>query len=440
MVQLLEALFSGGTKGVRRLHQLANAVLIFDEIQSLPVKCVHLFCNAMNFLVKECKSTVVLCTATQPVLNELKRPDKGELLMASEPELAGDYQRHFAELRRVDVLNQIRPAGWQPEEVGELLLHEFAQTGSCLLIVNTKSWAQQLFQYCQQTVAKDQLFHLSTNQCAAHRKQILQTVKARLANKLPVLCLSTQLIEAGVDVSFSVVVRFLAGLDSVAQAAGRCNRHGTLTNDAGELCKGRVYLINPAAEPVEQLTDIAIGKDKTLRVLHEQHADILAPDVLRQYFRYYFFERADEMVYPIPAGQFRSDNLLNLLSSRDGCSRRFPNKLMLHQAFMTAGNLFKAIDAPTHAVIVPFGAGKQLITELCAVAKDFDAKRYYQLLRQAQQFSVNVFPNVWKKLVESGSVYEVQEGHGIYYVASEYYSEQFGLSIDAGSSLSNLVF
>src|SRR5690554_6310595 len=102
MVQLLEALFSGGTRGVRRLHQLANSILIFDEIQTLPVNCTHIFCNAMNFLAHNCNTTAVLCTATQPLLNELKSPEKGQLIIPKGNELAGDFERHFLYLKRVD--------------------------------------------------------------------------------------------------------------------------------------------------------------------------------------------------------------------------------------------------------------------------------------------------------------------------------------------------
>ena len=92
------------------------------------------------------------------------------------------------------------------------------------------------------------------------------------------------------------------------------------------------------------------------------------------------------------------------------------------------GKQFKAIDAPTQAVIVQFGEGKKLVAELCAVAKEFDSQRYYQLLRQAQKFSVNVFPNVWARLISENAVLEIQEGHGIYYLKAEYYSDEFGLN------------
>lgn len=436
MVQLLETLFSGGTKGVRRLHQLANSVLIFDEIQTLPVNCVHLFCNAMNFLSQHCSTTAVLCTATQPLLNELKRPDKGQLDIPIENELAGDFEEHFRKLRRVDVRDVTKAGGWNANEITELAITEFREKSNCLVIVNTKSWAQDLYRRCADKVNPDSIFHLSTNQCPAHRKKLLDEIKTRLEDELPVLCISTQLIEAGVDVDFSTVIRFLAGLDSIAQAAGRCNRNGKLRGSDGELVRGEVFVVNPDKETTGLLTDMEVGKEKAERVLNETHEDMLSPTAITQYFRYYFFDRADDMDYRLKTSKnHRDESLLNLLSSRAGSAdfEGRANKVpLMRHAFMEAGKQFKAIDAPTQAVIVQYGKeGEMIVAELCSVAKEFDVHRYYQLLRQAQKFSVNVFPNVWMQLQRDSAVQEIQEGHGIYYLKKSHYSDDFGLSNDA---------
>ena len=105
---------------------------------------------------------------------------------------------------------------------------------------------------------------------------------------------------------------------------------------------------------------------------------------------------------------------------------------------MTAGNAFKAIDAPTQAVIVPYQQGKQLITELCGIAKEFDAASYYSCLKQAQKYSVNVFPNVWKKLREQDAVSEIQ-GEGVYYLENHFYSSEFGLSSEPVSKAEAII-
>lgn len=443
MVQLLEALFSGGTKGARRLHQLAKSVLIFDEIQTLPVNCTHIFCNAMNFLSQKCNTTAVLCTATQPLLNELKSPEKGQLIIPKGNELAGDFDRHFIDLKRVDVLNRIKAGGWNAQEITDLAVAQFNEHGSCLVIVNTKAWAQELYQRCAEQVDSSMIFHLSTNQCPAHREVILEEIRARLDHDLPVLCISTQLIEAGVDVDFASVIRFLAGLDSIAQAAGRCNRNGRRKDAQGNLVKGQVFVVNPDSESTGLLKDIEIGKDKAERVLSEGHEDVLSPLAISQYFRYYFFDRADDMSYRLEGKEHREESLLNLLSARDGCNENFKGREgkipLLRQAFMEAGERFKAIDAPTQAVIVQYGKGEQIVAELCSVAKEFDARRYYQLLRQAQKYSVNVFPNIWSKLIDSGAVCEVQPEHGIYFLQEEFYSDEFGLSTEPVGQQQSLV-
>lgn len=423
MVQFLEVLFSGGTRGARKMHQLANSVLIFDEIQTLPINCTHLFCNALNFLTDFCNTTAILCTATQPLLDNLKTPEKGQLVIPEENELVSDVPKLFEDLERVKLNNMVRPEGWTKEQIAELALKEFNKLGSCLIIVNTKSWAQQLYQTLQSEIDKDELFLLSTSLCPAHRKAILANVRQRLEKDQAVLCISTQLIEAGVDVDFASVIRFLAGLDSIAQAAGRCNRNGLRE-------MAEVHVVNPNEEKIDLLKDIKIGRDKAQRVFDEGFKNLLAPDAIKQYFNYYFYDRAGEMSYPVSSKDLgRDDDLLNLLSNNSKNVGRNRNSRLLQQSFMTAGKVFKAIDSPTQAVIVPYGEeGKNLIAELGRVAKEFDVKTYRKLLRQAQKYSVNVFPNVWKRLQEEKAIHEIQPDEGIYYLEERYYSEKFGLS------------
>ena len=435
MVQFLETLFSGGTRGVRRLHQLSNSVVIFDEIQTLPINCTHLFCNAINFLSSYAGMTAVLCTATQPLLDKLKTPEKGQLHLPPENELVNDITKLFMDLKRVDILNRIKTGGWSADEIVQLMLQEYIEKGSCLVIVNTKTWAQKLFQLSIPHIEKDGLFHLSTNQCAAHRKDLFKTIKDRLDRGLPVLCISTQLIEAGVDIDFPCVIRFLAGLDSIAQAAGRCNRNGRSST-------ATVHVINPDQENINTLKDIKEGIEITRRVINEsKDGDLLTPDKMQQYFNYYFYARAEDMSYTLSAKDIgRSDNLLNLLSDNKLNPGLDIRGLCLRQSFMTAGRAFKAIDAPTQSVIVPFGEGKQIIVDLCAVAKEFNAAKYYKLLKNAQKFSVNVFPNIWEKLLKHPAIHEIQEGEGIYYLDERFYSEDFGLSTEIVCSAPVMVY
>ncbi|MCK9388796.1 MAG: CRISPR-associated helicase Cas3' [Sulfuritalea sp.] len=432
MVQFLETLFGVGTRGARRMHQLANAVLIFDEIQSLPVNCVHLFNNAINFLADHCGSTVVLCTATQPLLDKVDS-SQGAIRLTPNSELMPDVTALFADLKRVDVINQHKPGGWTQEEVAKLAREETQEAGSCLVIVNTKKAAQAVYLLCQEGSSVP-VFHLSTSLCPAHRKAILREVRESLERREPVLCVSTQLIEAGVDVDFGAVIRYAAGLDSIAQAAGRCNRNKRNAT-------GRVHVVNPQQqdENLDRLIDIRIGRDKTARILNDYEANparfngnLIGPEAMAWYYENYFFARKGDMSYPVSAATLgHDDNLLNLLSSNPLASAEYAQrngqmpKLYLRQSFKAAAQAFKAIDAPTQGVIVPFcETGRQLVNDLCAV---HEVEKQYDLLRRAQQYTVNVFPHQLAKLQEAGAVHPVQEGTGILHLDPRYYSFEFGL-------------
>ena len=447
MVQFLDAWFGGGTRGARHIHPMTNAVLIFDEIQTLPVKCVHLFCNVLNWLTTFGKSTAVLCTATQPLLGESglrnfpedKRESiasRGLLRLSEDAEIMGKHQdldKLFDELSRVEIQFNEKVGGWNVEEAGTFLLKQFQTTQSCLFIVNTKKWAQELYQYCKaQNVPSEALFHLSTNQCAAHRKAIFDTIKGRLKNKEPVICISTQLIEAGVDISMACVIRALGGLDSIAQAAGRCNRHGEKEG------KGQVWVLNLQEQDFTRiLPDIQAGKNHAERVFRDfAGQDILQPEAMKRYFEYYFYQRSDEMSYSIKNSttgsllDWLSDNALNPYGEKN--NKRSKPLPLLMQSFKNAGRAFQAIDAPTHAVIVPYGEGAELIVKLCG---EWDPKEMYDAKKKAQRYSVNVFPNVWNKLQKENALHETIEGSGIYYLNERYYNDEFGLSLDETSEM-----
>lgn len=441
-VQLLETLFGAGTRGARRMHQLANAVIVFDEIQTLPVNCVHVFNNAISFLVEQCGSTVVLCTATQPLLDRVN-PDYGSLHIPDGHELMPDVKDLFAKLKRVEVVNQRKPGGWANEEIADLALGECRRAGSCLVIVNTKASALSLYQICMARQVAS-VVHLSTSMCPAHRKRILRIIRHRLKWMKPVLCISTQLIEAGVDVDFGAVIRFTAGLDSIAQAAGRCNRHGRRET-------GIVHVLKARDENLGSLTGIKVGQEKAERVLADYEdnserfcGDRIGPEAMDWYYENYFFARSSEMTYPLPALDIgRNDTLLNLLSGNtlataDYCTRN-PGKSAFHlrQSFMTAAKAFKAIDAPTRGVIVPYGkAGRELVADLCAA---FEVEKQFVLLKRAQQYTVNVLPNMLEALLNARAVHPIQDGTDILHLDSRYYSPEFGLTNEPVGTMEVLI-
>lgn len=432
-VQVLEALFGPGTRGARRMHQLANAVIIFDEVQTLPVKCVQMFNVAANFLVNNCGSTVVLCTATQPLLDKID-PKPRALLIAAEQQMVPNARQLFDDLKRVEVYDKTtKVGGWTNEEIKELVGQQVVKSRSVLVVVNTKTSAREIYKHCMHIC---KTYHLSTHMCPAHRMAVLEQVKVFLHDKQSVICVSTQLIEAGVDISFNSVIRYLAGLDSIAQAAGRCNRHNEQYPALGE-----VFIINPAEENIERLEDIRIGKEKAERLLGEFKDNpakfgnnIISPEAMEQYYQYYFYQRANEMNYPVStmSAVRREDNLFNLLSANKVSVDeyvRINNKapeIPLRQAFMSAAKSFDVIDSVARGIVVPYGKeGKDLISKLCSV---MEIDKQYKLLRRAQRYSVNIFPNILEKLQKQGAIHEAQIGSGVLYLDDRYYSDEFGLS------------
>ena len=434
MVQLLEALFGYGTRNARRIHQLANAVIIFDEIQTLPIKCIELFNLTIRFLIQGCGSSVVLCTATQPLL-DLVKPEARALTIKPGHQMMPDVQKQFDDLKRVEVFDHRKIDGWTEQEVAEFASDEVRKTGSVLVIVNTKKAALGIFNQLQ-NLSGVAIYHLSTSMCPAHRMNILNEIKECLPDIKPVICVSTQLIEAGVDIDFGSVIRYLAGLDSIAQAAGRCNRNGTRRG------QGRVFIVNPKDENLDKLKDIKIGRDKTKRVLEEFKAnpldfdnDIIGLKAIERYYQYYFYEQKEEMCYKVDGKSEvgRSDNLFELLSSNQlsvKAYQRINNQscppISIRQSFMSAAKAFRAIDSPTRGVMVPYGeAGKRIIAQLCGAQ---ELEKQYKLLKEAQRYSVNVFAEIFDKLAKQGIIREVQPGVGVYYLDDRYYSDACGMS------------
>jgi len=428
-VQLLETLFGSGTRAVRRMHQMANAVLIFDEIQTLPIRCVHLFNNAVNFLVEQCGSSVVLCTATQPLLHRVDR-SKGAIRLNNGSEIMPNVLDLFSTLRRHETYDRRKAGGWDHSEAAALAISEMERAGSCLVVVNTKRDARSIYRECK-AAERAPVFHLSTAMCPAHRLAILDTIRLRLRERAPTICVSTQLIEAGVDISFGSAIRALAGLDSIAQTAGRCNRHG-------EAEIGHVHVINLVGKLPNALNDIRIAQEAAQRVMDENASangnrtiDLADPQLIEQYFRYYFFDRRKDMSYRVGADKVeRDDTLLNMLAENRLAvsSSKSPTRIYMHQAFMTAANAFQAIDANTIGLMVPYTSeGKDVISALCAV---HEPEKQFELLRRAQRFTVNIVPRMVQKLQQKGALHEVQEGTGMLYLEEAYYSNEFGLDED----------
>lgn len=448
MVQFLNALFRKENANARRMHRLTNAVLIFDEIQALPRHCKGLFERAITFLTTCCHSTVLLCTATQL---ELNLPVKPEELMGTEEALTALNRA----LKRVEYLPQIQ-SKHSNEQAADGLFQLLEQKPSVLMIANTKAVAWDVYEKtCERLKADDYdlvdiqpglkdeeireqakyaedfeilCVYLSTLLCPAHRKEYIRWVINWTKGGGRALCVSTALIEAGINVSFPVVVRSLASLPSIVQAAGRCNRNR-------EQAVGEVYIWELDEEKLSSLKEIQQGKDISKMMIEQwdREYDVLSdPEGIRLYFEKE--QKYTEKEEPFPTKE-RGITLVGLLSDNRKRATASKKKPPMNQSFREAGEAFEVIPQKTKPVIVPYREGEGLIAQLNG---SHTMEEEIRLMRQMQQYCVNLYDNMYSRLAGEDALYPVGE-NGIIALKKEYYSETSGVKTEAGE-LEEMIF
>ncbi len=273
-VQLLESLFAYRTTPCRKLHNLARSVIVLDEAQTIPVELLKPTLAALKELVLNYGCSIVLCTATQPAL---ERRSDFELGIENVRPIIPDPAPLFLALRRVEVKKLGKRTD---DELVSLLVRE----QSALCIVNTRKHASRLYDKVIENSDATDCFHLSTWMCGEHRRSVLQTIRERLKDGRPCRVVSTQLVEAGVDLDFPTVYRAEAGFDSIAQAAGRCNREGKLP-------VGFTYLFETEERPPVGLLRFAADAAKELE---SRYPDPLDPAAVEAYFRLFYWTKKSE--------------------------------------------------------------------------------------------------------------------------------------------------
>ena len=411
MVQFLNTLFSAKTSSVRRMHRLCDTVIIIDEVQSVPIRCTELFSLAVNFLVRQCNATVVLCSATQPPFNENERY---RLVLDKDSDMTGDCSDDIEVFRRTEIIPKLEKYGYSTDEAADFCCERFRENGDLLVIVNTKAQAENMYKRLKERLCGEAyLIHLSTNMCPAHRKRRIGTLRRFLRRGKPVVCVTTQLIEAGVDISFRCVVRALAGMDNAAQAAGRCNRSG----EYSRICP--VYLINFREENLSRLGEIKSAQDISQHIIANTSGDLLSVEVQSGYFRELFRHYRDELPYRVNDGSAQT-SILELLST-DG-SRwkiKMETQPFLSQAFKTAGTLFEVIDSSTTSIIVPYDrTARDIIARLESDPPPFETA---ELLRKAQRYTVSVYAGTELRLHEQGALH-------MNVLDKRFYSHEYGVT------------
>ncbi len=309
-VQFFESLFSNKSSRCRKLHNMANSVIIFDEVQMLPNDYLKPCVEVMEDLARYCKSSVVLCTATQPALEHFFADD------IKARELCPDPEEQFRFFKRVTMENDGIMS--EDELVGRLKSEDQA-----LCILNTKNLAQKIYARIKEDSAHHGVFHLSTSMYPRDRKKVLSEIRGCLARQEKCIVVSTSLVEAGVDLDFKAVYRQLAGMDSVVQAAGRCNREGRYPADESIT---HVFQLEDAGRVMGQEQQIAVAK----QVMADQE-DLSSPEAIREYFELLYHYRGDSLDAKNILGQF--------------CKGRFP--------FAKVGGEFRLIEQNTRTIFIP---------------------------------------------------------------------------------------
>lgn len=384
-VQFFESLYAAKPSRCRRLHNIANSVVILDEAQLLPPGHLCPILDALRQLIAHYRVSVVLSTATQPELQKTRSDAFGKVQLAGlgeARELAPDPARLYQELDRVRVR---LPASTTERCEWPQLANELAGLDQVLCIVNRRDDAAELWRLLPAGT-----LHLSARMCGAHRAEVIAEIRRRLLGGEPVRVVSTQLVEAGVDLDFPVVYRAMAGLDSIAQAAGRCNREGRLAG------KGRVVVFNPPTPSPRGL--LLKAEQAAQRVLAGSPGEPLAP---AQFCR--FFEQFYRSVNSHDEG-----GVMELLN-RNAAQAQFQ--------FRTAAERLRLIDDQgQRPVFVPWRGGRDLIDELRA------AGPHRELMRRLQRHSVTLYEHQWKKLLASGDLtmhqdFIVQQSDALYHPA-----------------------
>lgn len=373
-VQFIETLFAASPGQARKLHNIPRSVVIFDEVQTLPSHLLEPTLNVLRELKDRWGVSILFCSATQPAFKKsasLKNGFEPDEMIPIVPE----PENVFKKLRRVDYCIEPKenPLNWR------MVAERMTSYQQVLCILNIRRQAFELWDTLRRLLhekgfvkeEEEALFHLSSAMCPAHRLDLLglsknpapNNIMERLRNGKPCLVASTQLIEAGVDIDFPVVFRAMGPLDSIVQAAGRCNREGLLQDEQGNLCRGKVVIFCPSDGGLppgiySKGTSITPAYLEPERIAED-------PAIFSQYFH---------ELYQITPTDFNQRGQHTI--QEDRAEFRF-RKVAEHARVIKKGE--------TVSVIVPYGKGKAMIDQIRRT-KDFD----FKTLRRLQRYMVNV--------------------------------------------------
>ncbi|HEL0019573.1 TPA: CRISPR-associated helicase Cas3' [Streptococcus equi subsp. zooepidemicus] len=423
MVQFFQTLFKTRSAHLRRFSSLIDSVVILDEVQSLPIEVTTLFNLTMTFLSCVMQTTIVLCTATQPVYDSESithtltyggsKAEEADIVTVTDEEQLVFARTELCKLSDSDEKTSL-------VELAQTILE---QETSTLVILNTKPAVERLYQLLRDQTERP-LYQLSTNMCPKHRLDVIAEIKNHLHNNVPLICVSTQLIEAGVDIDFERVIRSYAGIDSIVQAAGRCNREGRRPI-------GQVLLVNLTddEENLSYLKEIKHKKDATETILYQKTSPIDIAALNEAFFNCYYENNKKRLDYPLGD----NESVYQYLSSNAPSNIK---KGKLRQAFKTAGQKMDLIQDQSIGVFVYYddGVGPKRLKALenrlekGAYPSFEELKAIKAELKLLQPYTVTLREN--HALLQATRSYLNGQ---VLFLEERYYHQTFGLTKEADS-------
>lgn len=427
MVQFLNSVYARSTINRRRFHNLCDSVIIFDEVQKLPLKTISMFNKLLNFLSMTGKSDIVLCTATQPAFDSLTSGTS--LQISKQSEMISNLPERIQQFKRVKIIDRTRKNGADYQlsagEAAKMIIEAAKEQGSVLAIFNTISATTEVFEKVKDQI-QDHVYILTTRMCPDHRKRIIHEIKDQLKNGRSVICISTALIEAGVDISFSCIFRSLCGLDSIVQSAGRCNR-----NAERKFGTVNLILMDQDTEKLNRLPEIKSGKEIVQGMLSDGYsADSFLEDATIKHYFQILYRNADKE-YAVSDQGYQ----LSLADCIDGVQLMQKYQTEFHTApktiefssSETIARNFEVIDEDTVSLIAPYGSGKEIIADLNS---EDGFNQLKQLMKLAQPYLIGLYRNKVKELIDKGAIIAFGDEYHqtqIFAIRDDYYDENVGL-------------
>jgi len=399
-VQLFESLYANKTTRCRKLHRIANSAIILDEAQTLPVTLLKPCLRALELLVTQYGCTVVLCTATQPAI---EKRDEFHIGLPAPISIIEDAVALYRSLKRVSV----RDAG--SLDCASLADH-MAEYDQGLTIVNTRRHAAALYSAMLDAVGMDGCYHLSAAMTPEHRSQTLREIRNRLSDGTSCRVVATQLVEAGVDLDFPVVWRARAGLDAIAQAAGRCNREGRLS-------EATTWIFQPDEEAFSRLFGtIRTGADAAAQIIDcKRYDNLLGLDAIEHYFRLHYWSLQQDWDKQGICEAFRIGD----------------RELPLNADFATVADRFRFIDDAQRPIIAAWDHAARKLTDELRRLDILGQYPHRRLTRQLQRQTVTVSQSRWQKALQEGQIELLCDRFAVLIAPDLYYDPKLGLRLEA---------